>query len=718
VRLPAYDQQPESSSAWESNGGLSDAEFDEMVRREMELLELQARSQLEPSRGNSSSKLPVSQRAQQYDNFEVEAPPAQHSRSGRSEAPSSDRQDKISRQQEYARQLLKDAEIKARGPIKSAGSEDGSRPRRAVVDEERRRKDAAVTQLDEGGLRFGERTKPSARQPDSEREAQLRKQKEYAMLLQSDMSRKAAVNAEEASKLDSPVKKLTLNRRKNRFDDDQEEQYTGLQIGHNLDKAGEREAKRRSQEEYAAQLRQASQQGMAVEDAPLSGRRRRQNEQADLGGGDGYTSLQLSGYDINTTQRIQNKRMQQQDYYHDLKEVETQQQTMRSAYDEKKDRLIAGGNRTSLAFPGNDISTVQKRSTNVAAQQKYSRELEEQIYASNRPPQDPYRDRVSLRKPTEIVEETDHPLGARNGGVAGLIGRQDDQDEAKLKKKLAQRDYARQLAQDSNSSANRTNDADPSTQRGKVSSARKLDAPKSPDKKKRPDELTDARRFAARALSLDEENLGATVFSTNYSKDKQNVEQFQSAPNTKATEYKDRQRAYAEMLALDSATRDSLREEAGDPSFNVAKQRAASTGRVRPNPLAQQRFGEAEGTGLMIGGMDVSTSLRLQHKKESQAKYARDIAAAASTPAIPSSYRSTIQERREHEVSGAPLPGNKRRPDLVDDYYNLGGGGYGREMNQPRLDAPAPSHRGGGGRDDFRARGTSTGGGQSTFSLY
>jgi hypothetical protein len=689
-----------------------------MVRREMELLEMQARSQLEPSRGQSSAKLPSSQRAPQYDDFEVEVPPAQQLRSGRSDAALSDRQEKVSRQQEYARQLLKDAEIKARGPIKSAGSEDGSRPRRAVVDEERRRKDAAITQLDEGGLRFGERTKPSARQPpDSEREAQLRKQREYAMLLESDLSKKAAVNAEEASRLDSPVKKLNINRSKNRYDDDQEGGYTGLQIGNNLDKASEREAKRRSQEEYAAQLRQGSQQqGMAAQDAPSSGRRRRQNDQMDLSGGDGHTSLQLSGYDINTSQRIQNKRMQQQDYYHDLKEVETQQ-PIRSAYDEKKDRLIADGNRTSLAFPGNDISTVQKRSSNIAAQQKYSRELEEQIYSANRPPQDPYRDRVSMRKPSASVEEPDHPLGAAHGGVAGLIGRQDDQDAAKLKKKLAQRDYARQLALDSNSSSSRMNDADLPTQRAKVSSARKQESPKSPDKKKRPDELVDARRFAARALSLDEENLGATVFSSNYSKDKQNVDQFQSAPNTKASEYKERQRAYAEMLALDSATRDSLREEAGDPSFNAAKQRAASTGRGRSNH-AQERFGEAEGTGLMLGGMDVSTSLRLQQKKESQAKYARDIAAAASTPAIPSSYRSTIQERRDHEISGAPLPGNKGRPGYADDYYNMGGG-YDREVSQPRHNALAPSHKGAGGaRDDYRARGTSTGGGQSTFSLY
>lgn len=719
VRAPAYDPQPEPS--FDPYGGISDADFDEMVRREMEQLELQARSQMEP-KGRSMANPPAAQRGQRYEDYEVEVPASQPLRSGRSEAALSARQDKVSRQQEYARQLLKDAEIKARGPVKSAGGDDSSRPRRAAVDDERRRKDAIVNEMDEGGLRFGERSKPVAKQPNSEREAQLQKQREYAMLLQKDMSMKATVVADETSKIDSPVKKHSVNRNKNRFDAD-DGASTGLQIGHGMDKASEREAKRRSQEEYAAQLRQgaAQQHQMASSsDAPSSGRRRRLTEQSN--DGEGYTSLQLSGYDINTSQRVQNKRTQQQDYYYDLKEVEAQQ-PVRSAYDEKKDRLMSEGNRTSLMLPGNDISTVQKRSSNVAAQHKYSRELDEQIHGQHSA-QDPYRDRVSLRKHAPDAEDEDHPLGAPRGSVEGLIGKQYDQEEAKQKKKIAQRDYARQLALDSNTYSRMPSAEDEVAPRvgssGRRSSGQQQQK-SSPDKKKRPDELLDARRFAARALSLDEENLGATVFSSAYSKDKHNVEQFQTAPNTKAAEYKDRQRAYADMLAQDSAMRDTLREEAGHPgapsNFNAARQRAASTGRARPSAATD---GEAEGTGLMIGGMDVSTSLRLQQKKESQAKYARDIAAAASVPSIPSSYRSTIQERREHEMSGLPLPGNNRRAaPAADDYYSMGGGGRYVE-EEPTLYGKAPAYRGAAGpsRDDYRTRGTSTGGGQSTFSLY
>jgi hypothetical protein len=683
--------------------GIDPEEFDAMVQAEMERLELEARSRLS---GAAPDDDYYEEPAPRYSAAPVDRglpnPPAVRG--------SDPRADKRSQQQEYARQLQADADLRSRAPADRSDSRGGNQSagsaKRPIVQEERRRKEALnAADYDVFGNSSSAQLKPSgsSRQPTDDQLAKLEKQKEYARLLEADRRNKE-MNAVKAVEDEISPKKKPSARRPQPEDDGV---YTGLNIGADSDKAAAREAKRRSQQEYADQLREASSRPPVIPSPRLEQKRRAQD------GDSSHTSIQLSGYDVNTTQRIRNKKIQQEEYSNDIFSA-ARQPAVVSQYEQSKQRL-ADPDRygTSIPLSGNDVSTVDARQRKISEQRKYNRELQEAEQSHRRAAAAAEEESSAPRRVLSgrrRAEEPDmeHPLG---GGGLLAIGLSDSTADARNRKKEAQEQYARQLAADSTSNSRYRDDDEEPSRRPAVNSAVGVDGYYA-------DEMTEEELLWAERKGIPVKRTrgsGAAVQGTQYRRDEEVLEQFKPVVvSSRVRDYKERQAAYAQLLNEDTAARDSARADSGldDQTTRAAQQqkRAASTGRYRSG-RNEVDYGNNTGTGLMIGGMDVSTSMRKENKRVAQQQYANDIANAASKPEIPQSYRSVYREQHEYEGNG--LPGGRQKK------FNEHSGASYHNIQQPS------NERVGSGREDVRAvprdsyrtRGTSSGGGNSQIAF-
>lgn len=689
--------------------GIDPEEFDAMVQAEMERLELEARSRL-------------SDATEEDDYYEKPTPAPRYSAApsdrGLPNPPAvrgnDPRADKRSQQQEYARQLQADADLRSRAPEDRSDSRGGNQSagsvKRPIVQEERRRKEALnAADFDVFGNSSGAQLKASNSsrlQPSGDQIAKLEKQKEYARLLEADRRNKE-INAVRGLEDEISPRKQPSARRPPSEDDGV---YTGLNIGADGDKAAAREAKRRNQQQYADQLREASSRPPVLPSPRLEQVRRAQD------GDSSHTSIQLSGYDVNTTQRIRNKKVQQEEYSNSIFSDARQPPAAASQYEQSKQRLAEPDRYgTSIALPGSDLNTADARQRKISEQRKYNRELQEaelsnrQAAAAAEESVAPRRGLSGRRRAEE--EPEDHPLG---GGGRLTIGPNESGTEARNRKKEAQEQYARQLAADSNNSSRYRDDEEeggPPPRRLPVNSAVGVDGYYA-------DEMTEQELLWAERKGIPVKRtrgIGSVVQQTQYRRDEEALEQFKPVVvSSRVRDYKERQAAYAQLLNEDTAARDSARADSGldDQTSRAAQQqkRAASTGRYRSG-RNEVDYGNSSGTGLMLGGMDVSTSMRKENKRVAQQQYANDIANAASRPEIPPSYRSVYREQHEYEGNGLPGGNQKKFNEHTGaSYHNIQQASYERIGSGKEDIRGAP-------RDTYRTRGTSSGGGNSQISF-
>lgn len=587
---------------------------------------------------------------------------------------------KLDKQKEYARQLQSDRSYREQ---QTSGRQQPADPRQRVGSGRRRQEEDTGT-VEVFALKGGGR---------SDSRSKSEKQQDYARQLEEDRYLRDRAAMERGDDI-TPRQRVSSGRRSQAED---EGTYSGLMIGGASDSRVDRNSKRRQQEEYAAQLKMQSSQ---PPDAPVRDEKSRRHhaEQYETGS---KTSIQLGGYDISTTQRISNKRAQQREYSEELNAA-SNRAPMPSVAEDRKNRLLAENSSSgnSLAI-GSDASTAEQRHMKISEQRRYNRELEEA--ANAQAVTGPSRKAYARQ-----VEEEEHPLGYQSGG--GLFGGQESTAVARNNKKAAQEKYSQQLRADQDGIR------EPNLNVGRGYEQPRIGSPGQHYQDTRRSDVIISGRDKG-FVGLDRGSYsgpGSESYSnpklkqTEYYRAEETMEQFRPvAVSDRVRDYKDRQVAYANMLAQDAEQRDSARASSGmdDEPSNAAqaRKRATSTGRLRPS-RDEVDYTQNQGTGLMIGGMDLSTAYLKENKKLQQQQYAQDIANAKSAIPVPDSYRSVHREHTEYMGNG--LPGGRQIP-----FRDQPGSKY---HNDQDFNAARNT---GSRQKDFQLRGASTGGGRSQISF-
>lgn len=602
---------------------------------------------------------------------------------------SDEHKEKIDRQREYARQLESDRNY--RDKQHSGRSQRGGDPRQRVVSPRHRKPDDDTAGIEiytsKGGHRPG----------SNDHRSKAEKQQEYARQLEHDRYQRDLVVAERGVDV---TPRQRLSRGRNRPSED--EGYAGgFMIGGASDNVVDKNSKRRQQEEYAAQLKNQSATPPEAA-APRNDKVRLYNAE-HMSDGNNLTSIQLGGYDINTSQRISNKRAQQREYSEELTEA-SHRAPIPSVAEERRNRLAAENHesRNSLAI-GGDISTAEQRHLKISEQRKYNRELQEAANAEaiSGPPRKSF-----LRR----EQDNEHPLGMGRAG-GGIFGNQESTAVARSNKKHAQDDYARQLLEDQRGVR------EPNIPVGRGYEAPGVGSPgqsyggyRTSSRDRQSNAILSGRdkgyvgldkgKYSGPGGDVSYDN--AAIQQTDYYQADENINQFRPvAVSDRVRDYKDRQAAYAKLLQADATQRDSMRADNGieESGSAQARKRATSTGRLRPG-RSEVDYYQNQGTGLMIGGMDINTANYKLNKKLQQEKYAQDIANAKAAAPIPESYRSIHRDQTEYMGNG--LPGGKQIP-----FREQSGAAYHNNMDF------SAARDAGSRQKDFQLRGSSTGGGRS-----
>ena len=597
---------------------------------------------------------------------------------------SDEQKERIDRQREYARQLESDQQVRQQ----HSGHRSQRAEPRQRVSSGRRRQEEDMADVEVYAPRGSSR--PGAGDGRSKAE----KQQEYARQLEEDkyLRDRAAVERD-----DPPPRRMSGRRRSG---DGASDVYAGgLQIGGASDNHVDRNAKRRQQEEYAAQLRmQAGQQPSAP--TPWDDKTRRyemERHQDD----NNQTSIQLGGYDVSTSQRISNKRAQQREYSDELN-AQVRHAPASSVAEERRKRLMSEGGNSLMM--GNDVSTAEQRQKKISEQRKYNRELQD---ASNAQAVAGPARKAYVRREAD----SEHPLGGSDGGV-GLFGHQESTAIARDRKKHAQEEYSQQLRADQGGFR------EPNLPVGRGYDSGRMCSPGQGGGYRPGSGRRDSRHSEAIISGRDKGFVGLDkgrytgpadindpeVRNTEYYKADENIDQFRPvAVSDRVRDYKDRQAAYAQLLAQDAETRDSARASNGvedqTSSSAQARKRATSTGRLRPGRNEVDYSGN-QGTGLMIGGMDINTAQVKQNKILQQQQYAKEIADSKGAQPIPESYRSIHRDQTEYMGNG--LPGGANVP-----FRSQPGSTYHNNVDF------GAARNAGSRQNDFQLRGTSTGGGRS-----
>ena len=633
--------------------------------------------------------------------------------------------EKFDRQREYAQQLEAD---KMTNQKYASHSQFASDPRKRNGSARRRTQehdDDAKIEI------YPDRGSLSARNKLNDHRSKAEKQRDYARLLENDIQQREVAAPDRADHA-SPRQRIPSGRRDNRSGG---EMYAGgLVIGGDSDGYQDKSSKRRQQAEYAAQLREASVQP-AVANSPRDDRTRRYH--AGLSSNDeNATSIQLGGYDINTSQRIANKKVQQKEYYDELERDRVA--SGRADHASPRQRIPSGrrDNRSGGEMYagglviGGDSDGYQDKSSKRRQQAEYAAQLREasvQPAVANSPRDDRTR-RYHAGLSSNDENATSIQLGGYDINTSQRIAN----------KKVQQKEYYDELERDRVASG-RADHVSPKKSNGaqlrtdstvrepnmKIGRGYEDSSIGSPGQGRPENSLYQKDRHSEAIIAARDRGYvgadkgrynvrhdngsynGSLVKDTDYFKADENLDQFRpSAVSSRVRDYKDRQDAYAKALADDAAARDIARASSGvenqDSRSSQARQRAASTGRIRPN--SGNGPYDSKGTGLMIGGMSSNTAQIKEQKRFQQQQYAADIANAKNAPPIPESYRSVYRDQTEYMGNGLPGAANILVRDQPSSKYH-----NAQDFNT--------AGRAASRQKDFQFRGESTGGGRSQISF-
>jgi hypothetical protein len=627
--------------------------------------------------------------------------------------------DKADRQREYAAQLGADSSRRAMLSGRDEGEDPRQRPSSGGGGG-RRQSAPPEEEEDAGGLTFGgegsnrhdrgaRRQQPTATAAGSGlyggpsgAMSKAEKQQDYARQLEADMCVRDRAAAERGGG-DSPRKQGRPSSgggggRRQSGPPEEEEDAGGLMFGGEGSNRHDRGARRHQQD----------------------------REQ----GGGGGSSLQLGGYgmdaqserDTNThTHRDRDTHRQQQKHGEYSAEVPAAapQAAKPSLGEERRSRLLAEQHDSRSA--SNSLSM----GMGMAGAAEQRRAPEPQAAAGPGRKAFPRRD----------VEAGEHPLG--EGGQGGLFGQGQGQGQqtgdARAHRRVAQEQYSQQLRADKGDSGGDSGGGggavirEPNLNLGRGYSGGGVGSPGQGQGQGQGSRERDSQAIlAARGRGHVGQDAGKyappPALGAYSSADIRQSEVYQAAEGIdtfrpvvasgRVRDYKDRQAAYAQALAADASERDSARagNGMGDQSSSAAQQqrRATSAGRLRSG-RGEVDYAGSQGTGLLIGGMDIGASQRKEKKILQQQQYAQDIASANSAESIPSSYRSVIRENTEYMGNGLPGASVPARDQAGSRYHNDNdmapyASARGSAPKQQQQQQQPPGHL---------MRGRSTGGGRS-----
>jgi hypothetical protein len=584
---------------------------------------------------------------------------------------SSERDLKHQKQQEYAEQLAADQRNKESARNNSSGQRS-----------DRHR----LTPRDERDSQIPYSTSPSHPTPSgrrsggggdggaaSEKELKLRKQQEYARQLEMDQLSKQSARDKESNRIShqqmnsplySPPSSTSLASQVS------QSHIVGA-MGGEYDPRQEKLQKRREQEKYAQQIREAaSQQEILSPRLSLNDKRRSPHSQR------GYPS--------------------------------------------------SSDNATGLVLPGANIATAVQKDAKKLQQEKYRQDLEADMRTNH--------SSRSLEPTRAPLHRRREDLSSGGGGGGGLIGHHESEDEKRRKKKELQSKYSHELAMQQQQSGRGGGgggwegaEEEPYDPRGLVhrdTPPREIrdvspivyppsqrQYPQNSDYQHDPysaggsQSLQQLREQASRHV---EPGYGANhdPEGSYYSpQDPYQPPPRQRQQQRQTYEDEEENRGYPSSTSAGSGYGSASRQQAPAP----APARSEPEPEPYLSPRQQQQVpryhpSSSECTGLVIGGMTVLTAEQKNEKHRQQQQYAREVADAVKAQPVHVS-RESYQER--HRYKGNGLPG---------EHLSGGGAGGGAYDRNPPLQRGGGG-AGGGGDGEYRVRGTSNGGGASSISF-
>eukprot|EP00604_Paraphysomonas_vestita_P003621 CAMPEP_0174818966 /NCGR_PEP_ID=MMETSP1107-20130205/1937_1 /TAXON_ID=36770 /ORGANISM="Paraphysomonas vestita, Strain GFlagA" /LENGTH=985 /DNA_ID=CAMNT_0016031647 /DNA_START=66 /DNA_END=3020 /DNA_ORIENTATION=- len=593
----------------------------------------------------------------------------------------------------------------------------------------------------------------------NEKNLKQQKQQEYAQQLANDQRNKEILRNND----DNPRQRNTGLTPRNSGSgapyqsptSDRGDYYHSPSNPFNSNQPSEKDMKIRKQQEYARQLEldKLSKEKIQGKD---SSRSNNSNSYAQSPSNLSYQSSSssiLGSQDYDPRQEKMQKRREQEEYARQIRDAASQQEILspRISLAKKKNQQFPSydddDNATGLILPGANITTAVQKDNKRLQQEKYRQQLDE---AQSIRPVD------SGRAPLHRKNKSDY--GDNDYGVNGLIGNHESEEEKRRKKKESQNKYFDDLSRQAQGSNNINN-------RGGGGSGR--------DQGQMEEPPYDPRGIVKRDNSREVRDVSPIIYPSKSNKQSQQQQQQQQYSNyddnyhydnnnkinngNNYNNYNDRyydddednrslqqlkdhasrhintnsnfgnDRGYPSTAAAVAAASGSPYRQSNRPPYQNYDLRLEPKPEPQPQPYVSPRQSKnsqdsipkyqkpttAECTGLVIGGMTVLTAEQKAEKQRQQQQYARDVAEAKNAHPIHVE-RESYQER--HRYKGNGLPGEYQGVRGASNgggasSIQLGGGGYNQYQQQQQYNQYERND------GEYRIRGTSNGGGASSISF-